>query len=43
MKPSILWLPIIPKGGMVGTGAVKELGFAERHKAGKKGGVLMLV
>jgi hypothetical protein len=30
-------------GGMVGAGAVKGLGFAERQKAGKNGGVIMLV
>lgn len=30
-------------GGMVGAGAVKGLGYAERQKAGKKGGVIMLV
>lgn len=30
-------------GGMVGAGAVKGMGYAERQKAGKQGGVLMLV
>lgn len=30
-------------GGMVGAGVVKGLGFAERQKAGKNGGVTMLV
>lgn len=30
-------------GGMVGAGAVKGLGYAERQKVGKNGGVIMLV
>ncbi|KAJ5364965.1 uncharacterized protein N7496_010678 [Penicillium cataractarum] len=30
-------------GGMVGAGAVKGLGYTERQKAGKDGGVIMLV
>ncbi|KAJ5380044.1 uncharacterized protein N7496_002472 [Penicillium cataractarum] len=30
-------------GGMVGAGAVKGLGYAERQNAGKTGGVIMLV
>ncbi|KAF7136670.1 hypothetical protein CNMCM5793_005948 [Aspergillus hiratsukae] len=30
-------------GGMVGAGALKGMGYAERQKTGKQGGVLMLV
>ncbi|KAI9726852.1 MAG: hypothetical protein M1834_001486 [Cirrosporium novae-zelandiae] len=38
-------LIVIPHsyGGLVGAGAVKGLGYAERAKAGKKGGVIMLM
>lgn len=43
MKDRISRLPLIPKGGMVGTGAVKRPGSTERQKAGKKCGVLMLL
>ncbi|KAJ5806687.1 hypothetical protein N7474_010279 [Penicillium riverlandense] len=30
-------------GGMVGAGAVEDMGYAERQKTNRKGGVLMLV